>query len=456
MFLVGDKIFAQAPKEEVLHKMKKRVTRKESREQLEGFRLSCEVIKVMRHFFPQLWEELSRVKDPRHASYITYSSCTILMTRILSAIFYISSMRKASEELNTKTAIKNIGELCHQELEELPYWETINNYLKRIDPEEPQGIVCKMAYGLIRSRAFEEGRIRNRYWQILIDGTQIISGQRELDGKYIFKVHNKGKENEYTEYSYYVLEAKIVLRNNIVVSIMSEFVENKEEEYQKQDCERKAGIRLMERLKRVFPRLPICISGDSLYACKGFFHRCRSYGWHFLVRFKAGSIPTVEEEFDTLKKLQNNLIEQSGCCYDFVTGIHCQGIPLNYAHCAEHNGRIFNFLTDLPLTKKNVPLTVFYGRRRWRIENYGFNAQKNHGYFIQHLFSRNCQAMKNHYFLIQIAHMISQIMDAWKALWQNIKLSGEQKHKRMLESWKTDIIDGSIISSSPRFQIRFV
>ena len=129
MFLVEDKIFAQAPKEEVFHKMKKRVTRKESREQLDGFRMSCELIKVMRHFFPQLWEELSRVKDPRHASYITYSSCTILMTRILSAIFYISSMRKASEELNTKTAIENIGKLCRQELEELPYWETINNYL---------------------------------------------------------------------------------------------------------------------------------------------------------------------------------------------------------------------------------------------------------------------------------------------------------------------------------------
>ena len=89
--------------------MKKRVTRKESREQLEGFRMSCELIKVIRHFFPQLWEELRLVKDPRHPSHITYSSCAILLTRILSAIFYISSMRKASEELNTKTAIKNIG-----------------------------------------------------------------------------------------------------------------------------------------------------------------------------------------------------------------------------------------------------------------------------------------------------------------------------------------------------------
>ena len=247
-----------------------------------------------------------------------------------------------------------------------------------------------------------------------------------------------------------------MLRNNIVVSIMSEYIENKDEEYEKQDCEQKASIRLMERLKKAFPRLPICISGDSLYACKGFFHRCVTYNWRFLVRFKAGSIPTVQEEFNALKKLQNNQSEQSGCRYDFVTGIDYQGILLNYVYCCEHDGRIFNFLTNLPLSKKNIALTVSHGRRRWSIENRGFNAQKNHGYFIEHLFSRNYKAMKNHYYLIQIAHMISQIMDAWKSLWENVKLSGEQKHKRMLESWKSDRIDETTTTSFSSFQIRFV
>ena len=215
--------------------MKKRMTRKESRERLEGFWLSCELIRVMRRFLPGLWEDLREVRDPRHQSYITYSNCVIMMTRILSAIFYISSMRKASEELNSTTAIENIGKLCHEEIDELPYWETINDYLKRIDPAELQNVIHKTVKGLLRSRAFEDGRIRNRYWQIIIDGTQIISSKTELDGNYTYKVHNKGKETEYIEYCYYVLEAKIVLRDNIIVSIMSEFVENKDEEYKKQD-----------------------------------------------------------------------------------------------------------------------------------------------------------------------------------------------------------------------------
>ena len=51
------------------------------------------------------------------------------------------------------------------------------------------------------------------------------------------------------------------------------------------------------------------------------------------------------------------------------------------------------------------------GRERWKIENKGFNEQKKHGYFIEHVFSMNYNAMKNHYLLAQIAHTIRQLME---------------------------------------------
>lgn len=162
---------------------------------------------------------LARLKDPRNTSYITYSGKVILMTRILSAIFYISSMRKSSEEFNSENVIRNIGFLCNEELEELPYWETINNYLKRLDPEELQKVIVQIVKRLIRSRAFEEGRIRGKYWQIVLDGTGLCSSRNELDGKSLYKVHHKGEEGEYREYCYYVLEAKLILRENINSSV---------------------------------------------------------------------------------------------------------------------------------------------------------------------------------------------------------------------------------------------
>ena len=66
----------------------------------------------------------------------------------------------------------------------------------------------------------------------------------------------------------------MVLHPKIVVSIMTEFVENDGKEMEKQDCERKAGVRLMEKLKKQFPRLNICLCADSLYACEPFFRKC--------------------------------------------------------------------------------------------------------------------------------------------------------------------------------------
>ena len=41
-------------------------------------------------------ERLDAIADPRHQGYVKYKSRVLLATRILSAIFYISSMRNAS------------------------------------------------------------------------------------------------------------------------------------------------------------------------------------------------------------------------------------------------------------------------------------------------------------------------------------------------------------------------
>jgi len=224
------------------------------------------------------------------------------MTRILSSIFYISSMRKSSEELNCGQAISNISYLCGKELEELPYWETINNYLKTFEPAELQKIIQKLVARLIKSRIFEDARIRGKYWQVIVDGTQLESSHKKLDGKCLIRRHSgkNGKEG-WTKYYYYVLEAKLVLDEHIVISFTTEFVgEEGGIDERKQDCELKACYRLIEKIKKVFPKLLVCLCGDSLYAGEPLFTMCREAKWHYLVRFKPGSIPYLEEEYGNL------------------------------------------------------------------------------------------------------------------------------------------------------------
>lgn len=330
------------------HEARIKIRRKEAREHLAQFHRACELTKLIRHFFPDLLPLLKQLPDPRHQSYITYPGVILLITRILSSLFYISSMRKTSEEFDSKTIIGNIWTLCGEKpaVDGLPYWETINRYLERLEPEKLQEVVNCLCRRLLRSRAFEDMRIRGKYWQIIIDGTQLCSSWRELDGKSLYRTHNRGTEKEYQENYYYVLEAKLVLHPKILVSMQTEFVDNEDgKEQDKQDCERKACRRLMEKLKKAFPRLPVCLCGDSLYACEGFFERCKEKNWNYILRYKEGSIPPIGMEYRELKELQKNYQEHERETvkkwYDYVTDIDYKGHKVNLAEYGESREYVY-------------------------------------------------------------------------------------------------------------------
>ena len=114
---------------------------------------------------------------------------------------------------------------------------------------------------------------------------------------------NKGTDKEIALYHRDVLEVKIFFGEKLVASIGSKFIENNGEDRRrqetmsakeiKQDCETKAFKRLAERIKKRFPRLPILLLVDSLYASKLVVDLCREYKWEFLIRYKKGSIPSM-------------------------------------------------------------------------------------------------------------------------------------------------------------------
>ena len=88
---------------------------------------------------------LKKVSDPRHQSYTDYDNYVLLFVRILGAVFHIGSMRKISVELNSKICIGNVAVMLeHDDLDELPYWETINDYLKLFGETELENIIQQL------------------------------------------------------------------------------------------------------------------------------------------------------------------------------------------------------------------------------------------------------------------------------------------------------------------------
>ena len=87
---------------------------------------------------------------------------------------------------------------------------------------------------------------------------------------------------------------------------MSEFIENSGENLSKQDCELRALYRLAKALKNRFPRLPILLSLDGLFAGGPTFSLCRDYGWKFMIVLKDHDLPTINQEFAALAQFQRD------------------------------------------------------------------------------------------------------------------------------------------------------
>ena len=155
--------------------------------------------------------------------------------------------------------------------------------------------------------------------------------------------------------------------------------------------------------------MKILISGDALYACKPVMDICKGNDWKYLVRFKEGAIPTLYNEFETIVKTDNESCIKD---YEYITKLDYAGYKVNVARYIDTKKNTeFTYITDLSINNKNIENTIYVGRKRWKIENEGFNIQKNGTFDIGHLYSRNQIAIKVHYLLIQMAHIIRQLLE---------------------------------------------
>ncbi len=99
------------------------------------------------------------------------------------------------------------------------------------------------------------------------------------------------------------------------------------------------------------------------------------------------------------------------------------------------------------------------GRCRWKIENEGFNIQKNGGFNLGHAYSTGQWQIKNFYVLLQIAHMILQLMECRSLLGADCKrLFGSIRNlaRRLAESIRNRLIppEATDAAIAGRIQIR--
>ena len=293
------------------------MNRKDKRVKKKELNILGDVITIINQYFPELINKFEGLTDLRHQSYVEYKMKVIFMVRLLGLMCEIKSMNELTRELNTEEAIENIAKICGLKLEEIPHCDTINDVFKKVDVKEIEEIRKYMIVKMIRSKMLERFKIRGKYYHIIVDGTGLATSRKKYNKNCLVKSKTDKKGVEYKEYSTYVLEAKLVV-GEMVFSIGSEFVENEEENVDKQDCEIRAFKRLAKKIKEEYPRLKIIISGDALYASKPVMDICKENGWKYIIRFKEGAIPSLYREFETVVNIENESKIEN---YEYVTNL---------------------------------------------------------------------------------------------------------------------------------------
>ena len=331
-------------------------------------------------------------------------------------LFHCGSRSQMEKEMRTEAFRRNLLALSGTNEECVATVEAMNYFMENTDSSGGMELLCgEMVNSLIRARALDRYRNSSGEFMVAVDGVHLFTRK----GKHPNSIR-KTIDGERCSY-YYALEAKLVTSDGMGLSLGTVFIET-EEEYSKEDCELKAFYRLEKVLKGRFPRLRMCILMDSLYSNQNVLRICERNGWGYFITLKDGSIPSL---YEASARQTVNLPGQS-IDYSPEKGVYQRiSWALNMKHGGNHfhvlfceETRItgdgiertrFVWLTDVRPNENNAAQLAKEARCRWVVEEM-FNIQKNGGYELEHNFGTVGFAMKNYYYLLQVAHMLNQLM----------------------------------------------
>lgn len=392
--------------------------------------------------FPELFNLFNELEDSRKRA--GYSIAEIVTGALFMHLFKEESRNAYTNDRRDAIFAKNYYR--HFKLR-LPHPDTIDGVMRVLKPELLEGLRAELVGSLFEQKVLRSSRFLGKYYFVAVDAT----GMHTFDHKHCDQCLTRTSKHGVTTWFHYVLEAKLITSSGLAISLASEFIENQPgRDYEKQDCEQKAFVRLAAKIKKYFPRLSICILADGLYPNKTIFNICRDNNWRFIITLKDGNLKTFHQEVELLRGIQKeqevyraDKTSHTKLKYKYLNDIEYEEYNYSWVSCDEHITRLsdkmeetqrFVFITDIEQASDIVVSTADGGRLRWKIENEGFNTQKNLGYELEHKFSRVSNiAMQNYYHLLQIAHMINQFVERSSDL---LGLLNEHSKQTIKALWK--------------------
>lgn len=424
-------------------------------------------MRVVRGSFPALNGWLADLPDPRRQEMCLYQAAHLWWHILATYLFRTGSRNAFDEQRNSGEGPWNMGLLCGQTAQDPRFdgqptvtcSDNAKHHASRVDPAQVVEIPLRMIRELLKRRVFDGSRLLDHWYTVIVDGTVQEKCRQGFAGE--------GKSSSGQARYRYVLQALILGPQGNVFPFLHEFVDMHHPATDKEDCELKAFLRLSQRLKALFPRLPICWVGDALYACEPVLKVCQEYGWKYILTLKEGRQPTTwEEMLKLLPHCRANVVRTDSGPTEAKSRLDCRWVEQVLLGQGQTNvilageitpeaATLYGFITNFfNLTPERVITLTGTGRQRHRIED-RFNAEKNHGIGLEHVFCAETKAAKNFYTMMQAAQILWVLVSqgCCKRIYQWAKKATDQGLARAAwEGWRASRWPPDLL---PIGQIRF-
>lgn len=399
----------------------------------------------------QLKNHFGKIEDTRRNNQ-KYSLSDTLMSGY--AVFALKSpsllafdnKRKNLEELeNIKSVFK---------VENVPCDSQMRNILDEVDPEKLRPAFTEIFAQLQRGKVLEKMTYFEDYYILSMDGSEVFSSENNFSDSCLSKKLRSGQ----IMYHQQMLGAAIVHpKRKEVIPLCPEMI-IKQDGNDKNDCERNAAKRFLNKYRTEHPHLKTIVVEDALasnaphinelkiHNCK-FVLGVKPDGNKFLFDYvenalqeKSGKVVEYEiEEISTHNEKGQKRKKDKKILHKFR---FMNGVPLNesnqdvkvnfmdYRQVEEGTETAhFSWIMDFEITKQNCIKLMRVGRARWRIENETFNTLKNQGYQLEHNFGLGKKYLSTIFILLtMLAFLVDQVQQLCSPLFQAAleKLGGKK------------------------------
>jgi len=348
--------------------------------------------------FRQVYQAFQALPDPHphHGG----SLADALMSGF--AVFALKDPSLLAFDERRRQDAKNLEMIFH--IGHVPCDTGMREMLDPVDPEQLRPVFRQIFAELGRGKALPEMIFLDEYYLLALDGTEyFLSGQVHCE-HCLQKTLSSGE----LVYHHQLLGAALVCPGRReAIPLMPEPI-LKSDGQTKNDCERNALPRWLNKFRQDHPHLRVIATLDALYANAPVIGDLRRAFVPWIIR--------VKEEGNAFLFEQVRQRAEQGQVEDFAAvGVDggyrrfrlAWDLPLNASHPevrvdfldvwepnAEDDGeRRFTYIVEpiLGLCRVRAERLMWGGRSRWKVENETFNTLKNQGYHFEHNYGHGHQ-----------------------------------------------------------------